>query len=417
MKETKTLEFKENENTNTFLKTVSAFANYLEGDIIFGISDNGNIIGIDNPDEACLNIENKINDNIKPMPTYTLDIQFDNTIILHVYEGQFKPYFFKSKAYKRNNTASVEVDRLELNRLILQGQNLNFEDIISNKQDLTFNVLEEDFIQKLGMQKLNEDVLISLGFYTSDHSFNNAAALLADKNQFSEVDIIRFGDNIDEIRYRETYDHESILSCLNKSMDVFKKNYIYEKIEEASRTIIESIPKSAFREGLANALIHRQWDTNTYIKISMYNDRIEITSPGGLPSGISKEEYLHSQISILRNPIIANVLHRLRYIEKFGTGILRINNAYANTLVKPDYIIFENSITIILPVISTNQIFTQNELEIINILDGNKKLSRTEIEKRVGFNKDKTLKLLNSLIKKNTITKSGSGRSTKYYRL
>lgn len=164
-------------------------------------------------------------------------------------------------------------------------------------------------------------------------------------------------------------------------------------------------------------MIHRQWDTNTYIKISMYNDRIEITSPGGLPSGISKEEYLHSQISILRNPIIANVLHRLRYIEKFGTGILRINNAYANTLVKPDYIIFENSITIILPVISTNQIFTQNELEIINILDGNKKLSRTEIEKRVGFNKDKTLKLLNSLIKKNTITKSGSGRSTKYYRL
>ncbi|MCD8027295.1 MAG: putative DNA binding domain-containing protein [Erysipelotrichaceae bacterium] len=417
MRETKILEFKENENTNTFLKTVSAFANYLEGDIIFGVSDNGNIVGINNPEEACLNIENKINDNIKPVPTYTLDIQFDNTIILHVFEGQFKPYFFKSKAYKRNNTVSVEVDRLELNRLILQGQNLNFEDIISNKQDLTFNVLEEDFIQKLGMEKLNNDVLISLGFYTLDYSFNNAAALLADKNQFKGVDIIRFGDNIDEIRFRKTYDHESILSCLNKSMDVFKLNYIYEKIEDASRTIIESIPKNAFREGLANALIHRQWDTNTYIKISMYNDRIEITSPGGLPTGISKEEYLHSQISVLRNPIIANVLHRLRYIEKFGTGILRINNAYANTLVKPNYIIFENSITIILPVISTNQIFTQNELEIINILDGNKKLSRTEIEKQVGFNKDKTLKLLNSLIKKNTITKSGNGRSTKYYRL
>ena len=70
-------------------------------------------------------------------------------------------------------------------------------------------------------------------------------------------------------------------------------------------------------------LIHRLWDVNASIKVSMLEDRIEISSPGGLPAGISEEEYLNGQVSILRNPIIGNVFFRLKYIEKFGTGIMR----------------------------------------------------------------------------------------------
>ena len=88
------------------------------------------------------------------------------------------------------------------------------------------------------------------------------------------------------------------------------------------------VPEKAFREAIANALIHRMWDIPASIKVSMYADRIEISSPGGLPAGISEEEYMNGQISILRNPIIGNVFFRLKYIEKFGTGIMRINHAY-----------------------------------------------------------------------------------------
>ena len=82
MKETKTLEFKETTETNSFLKTVSAFANYSDGKIIFGICDDGTIRGIDNPNEACLNLENKLNDSIKPIPFYTLEINDDNKITM-----------------------------------------------------------------------------------------------------------------------------------------------------------------------------------------------------------------------------------------------------------------------------------------------------------------------------------------------
>lgn len=114
MKETHTLEFKQ-EITNTFLKTVSAFSNYDGGIIMFGVDDDGNKIGIKNPEAACLDIENKINDAISPQPCYELEVhEPDRTVILTVHPGLDKPYLYKGKAYKRNDTATIAVDSLEL---------------------------------------------------------------------------------------------------------------------------------------------------------------------------------------------------------------------------------------------------------------------------------------------------------------
>ena len=90
-------------------------------------------------------------------------------------------------------------------------------------------------------------------------------------------------------------------------MEMFRKYYQYEKIEGMERKVLERVPENAFREALANALVHRLWDMPASVKVSMYKDRIEISSPGGLPAGISREEYLDGQISMLRNPIIGNV--------------------------------------------------------------------------------------------------------------
>ena len=139
MRETRIIEFKET-ITNTFLKTVSAFSNYNGGEIYFGIDDNGNVKGIADVKQSCLDIENKINDSISPQPDYTLEIQNDSTIKLTVKSGIHKPYLYKSKAYKRNDTATIEVDTLELSRLILEGKNIRFEELPYNEQKLTFEV-------------------------------------------------------------------------------------------------------------------------------------------------------------------------------------------------------------------------------------------------------------------------------------
>ena len=128
MRESKSLEYKE-DITNTFLKTVSAYSNYGRGQIKFGISDIGEIVGIREPQKACLIIENKINDSISPKPDFILEIDQNDVITLTVMEGLNKPYFYKSKVYKRNDSATIEVEPFELTRLILDGQNKSFESL------------------------------------------------------------------------------------------------------------------------------------------------------------------------------------------------------------------------------------------------------------------------------------------------
>ncbi|MGN0362545.1 MAG: RNA-binding domain-containing protein, partial [Bilifractor sp.] len=311
MKESRQLEFK-SDVTNTFLKTVSAYANYDGGRIIFGMDDDGHVVGLQDPVQACLDIENRINDTIHPQPLYELTVQYaEKTVTLKVEPGMNKPYTYKSKAYRRNDTATIQVDNLELNRLIMRGKNIKFDELPAASQKLTFHTLEEKAKKEIGVKALSRDVLKTLNLYSDANGYNHAAELLADQNDFPGIDIARFGENISQILKRVTFQHESILIELEKTVSIYRDFYQYEEIRGIERQKIEKVPEEAFRETIANALIHRTWDVNAQIRVMMFDDRIEITSPGGLPSGISREEYLRGNVSILRNPIIGNVFFRL----------------------------------------------------------------------------------------------------------
>lgn len=414
MKESKELELKST-ITNTFLKTVSAFSNYNTGKIIFGIDDNGKIIGLENIEELCLDLENKINDNISPKPDFRfIKDTKKNIITLIVEEGLNKPYLYKGKAYKRNDTSTVEVDKVELNRLTLLGLNQYYEELKARKQDLEFKVLKKELEEKLSLKNFSKDVLKTLNLYDDKNAYNNAAELFADKNSFSGIDIAKFGKSIDEILDRNLFVNISIISQFQKTLEVFNRYYKYEQILGSERIEKELIPEKAFRETIANALIHRTWDVNSNIRISMYEDKIEVSSPGGLPRGISEKEYLNGQISQLRNPILANIFFRLKYIEMFGTGIRRINESYKNYAVKPAFEIFENSIKITLPIITTKLFLTTDEKIVMDILEKGAILSSSEILKMTEFKKDKLNRLLKKLIQKNYIDVIGNGRGTKY---
>lgn len=414
MKESKELELKST-ITNTFLKTVSAFSNYNSGKIIFGIDDNGKIIGLENIEELCLDLENKINDNISPKPDFRfIKDTKKNIITLIVEEGFNKPYLYKGKAYKRNDTSTVEVDRIEFNRLTLLGLNQYYEELKARKQNLKFEVLIKELEEKLSLKNFSKDVLKTLNLYDDKNGYNNAAELLADKNTFSGTDIAKFGKNIDEILDRNLFVNISIILQYQKTLEVFNRYYKYEQILGSERIEKELIPEKAFREVIANALIHRTWDVNSNIRISMYEDKIEVSSPGGLPSGISEKEYLNGQISQLRNPILANIFFRLKYIEMFGTGIRRINESYKNFAVKPNFEIFENSIKITLPITKTELFLTTDEKIIMDILEKGNILSSSEILEKVEFKKDKLNRILKNLIQKNYIDVIGNGRGTKY---
>ena len=315
MRETRILEFKET-ITNTFLKTVSAFSNYDGGTILFGVDDDGNVKGLPDVRQACLDIENKINDSISPQPNYILEIQNNDQMIkLTVTSGLQKPYLYKSKAYKRNDTATIEVDTLKFSRLVLDGKNIRFEELSCKNQDLSFEVLQCKLKESIQIETFNQDTLRILNLDDNVNGFNNAVGLLADKNHFPGIDVVKFGENISIIQKRTTVENISILDAYEKALAVFRDYYQYEVIQGADRKKMEKIPEAAFREAIANALIHRVWDVDTHIRVSMFDDRVEVVSPGGLPSGITAEEYLSGKLSVLRNRNLANVFYRFFRLE------------------------------------------------------------------------------------------------------
>jgi len=414
MRETRTLEFKES-ITNTFLKTVSAFSNYDGGSILFGIDDDGNVKGIPDPVQACLDIENKINDSISPQPNYILELQNnDQTIKLTVRPGEQKPYLYKSKAYKRNDSATIEVDTLEFSRLVLDGKNIRFEELPCKKQNLSFDVLQHKLKESVQIELFNKDTLKILNLYNDQNGYNNAAGILADQNDFPGIDIVKFGENISIIKKRATFDNISILEVYDKSIDIFRDYYQYEVIQGIERKKVEKIPEAAFREAIANALIHRAWDVEAQIRVLMFDDRIEVISPGGLPSGITREEYLSGKLSVLRNRNLANVFYRLGFVEIFGTGITRIKQLYEEGLMKPEFEVSENTIKIVLPLFAKNMNLSEDEKMIYRILSRTMLKPVSEIIPYVPFGKSKTTKLLKEMEQKGVIDIQGRGRGTKY---
>ncbi|NLF51397.1 MAG: AAA family ATPase [Leptolinea sp.] len=297
-KESATLELKER-LTDSFLKTVSAYANYGDGCVLFGVADDGTVLGVSNPKELRLKIENKINDCISPPPEYTLrEKVFEGSVIveLAVKRGWDTPYTYQGSAYRRSDTSTVRVERQEFRRLSIDGSGLSFDQLLSTEKNLAFNVLERALKQAIGISKFDQDTLRTLGLIRNN-SYTKGAELLADVNQNaqSKTTIIRFGRTISEFMDRADYEYQSLLNQYEGALTMFDKWYQpYEAVVGFERVKRIQIPREAFRESVANAILHRRFDINGVVQVSMYEDRIEVLSPGGLPEGISETAFLYS---------------------------------------------------------------------------------------------------------------------------
>ncbi|MDR7353606.1 putative HTH transcriptional regulator [Corynebacterium felinum] len=278
--------------------------------------------------------------------------------------------------------------------------------------------------------------------------FNNAAAPLSDNNPFPGLRIACFGDSISEIYENFSLSGRSILEQLHLAVEKYRQYYVHEKIEKATWETVEQIPEAAFREAIANALVHRAWDVSSEIRVSMFNDRIEITSPGGLPIGIIPEEFLRVYLSVMRNPLVGFVFLRLKYIEQLGTGVGRIRDAYRGYIAEPEFEIYDSSVTVTLPVIQeatelngrfdnegllVTKIVLEKDLaeshklkdvvlqgikdarheKIVQVLQADV-ASRREIEKLTGLSSDAVQRALKELRAQGIVQQEGKGRSTRY---
>ena len=415
MRESSTLEFKRS-YTKTFLKTVSAFANYGDGEVLFGVADDGSAVGIDDPDGTALKIENAINDALDPVPDFSIaEEEMDGVPIvrLSVREGGDKPYLASGRAYRRAHTSTVQVDHAQLLRLARAGEAISFEELPASNQELEFTVLDGRLEEALGLGEVNDGIYRTLGLKTS-RGFNNAAAALADTNRLPGIDIVRFGSSISEILDRDLVEGVSALIQYDRALVTFRRHYVVERIEGAYRTTVELIPEVSFREAVANALAHRRWDQRAAIRVSMSEDAIEVTSPGGLPEGVDENLYLAGGISELRNPIIGNVLFRLGLIERLGTGVRRIREGYREALVQPSFTILDGLITVRLPVTEVPDELNPEEVAVLKALRDRGASSRPELEQSTELSQSKLSRILRRLVERGLVHTTGAARSTQY---
>ena len=413
------LEFNET-ITKKFLETVSAFANYNDGEIVFGVNEYGLTAGLEAPEEIILKIEKWISEFLDPLPGYELEIQDldgKQTITLNVFKGENTPYYYNNMAYRRSNDSTREVDRQELENLAMEGITGDYEENIASKQDLTFKALEGKLKSALDIDSLSTDILKILKLYNKEGNYNIAAQLLADDNnlEYSGIDIVRFGKNINQILYRKTLRNSSILEQYDKALEIFQSYYQYEEINGAECQTKELIPEESFKKELAKAIAHRAWDAKAYIQIAMYDHRVEITSPGGLPRGVSEEEYLSGRVSKPRNPILAGVFDTLNFLVKTLSLTKRPLDQYRDSISRPSCQVYKNSLQIVLPILKMDQsTLTKAQEEVYNLIKDNMELSRREIDEKTGYNKSRTIRLLNSLEGKSVIKRRGKGPGTTY---
>lgn len=244
----------------------------------------------------------------------------------------------------------------------------------------------------------------------------------------SVVQLIAYkGENVVHIKDRQRLEKVSVLKQFDVCMDFYKKHInVSEMITGPYRKTVEEIPLVAYREAIANAIVHRDYSRNVDMRIEVFSNRVEVVSPGGLPIGITENEYLEGRVSIPRNRVLADVFLRLKIIEKLATGIRRIKEYYQDYEVKPEFEINDNSIVVILPKVNQskenslhcdiNEKYQLNEHEkrIYQLLEKKGSLRRSEIEADLALKKSQTIDLINHLRSLNILSQIGRGRSTKY---
>lgn len=412
--EGKYLEYKETVS-RTYLKTVSAFANYGPGTIIFGITDDFQTVGVADPLRTALDIENQINDNIIPGPDYSLAIREDNTIALTVNKGKNTPYCYKGKAYKRNDTSTIVVSEYEYRNLLLKNMNISWTELPSKVQDLHFKAFENKFISRFGREAVFPDTYITLELYTEEEGFTNAASLLADNNPHPGLDIVEYGENrtiLDNVYYLEKL---SVLEILQRTQEIFERKYCYETVEGFDRVVKERIPSRCFRELIANALIHREWMVSGKIKVEMFRDKVTVSSPGGLPEGLSPERYISDRhLSFLRNRNLALTFLKLGLVETLGSGIPMIQESYRHSVRKPEFTVEDDMISTTLPVLLLPAQLTTEQRTVYELVRLMQPVSAGELARHSELSRTVQLRILNELIDCGMIAKEGKGRSTKY---
>lgn len=336
----------ETKKPKSWCKSVSAFANTSGGILIFGVADDGTVIGLADAERDAETISEIIKNRLSPIPEFTLEFNTSKDdkklIILRICKGEETPYYYSAdgvtEAYIRIGNESIPADSTDLKRLVMRGKNTSFDSLVSTYDigDYSFTKLKERFKIWTG-RSFEEKSYISMGMVTDNGKLTNAGALLADESpiRWSRVFCTHWNGKTKSGGIVDAFDHAeysgSLISLLNDAESFIMNNTktIWKKLPNSRLELPEYVHRSYF-EALVNALIHRDYLINgSEVHVDIFDDRMEIYSPGGMPDGtVIQDRNIQAIPSMRRNPVIADIFARLGYMERSGSGLGKIRSSY-----------------------------------------------------------------------------------------
>ena len=403
----------------SWCKSVSAFANTYGGSLIFGISDDNKVIGLESPDKDAEVISEIIKSRLDPIPEFKIRFQKEEDrvlLIVDVLKGEETPYYYSGdgvlEAYVRMGNESVKASSIELKRLVLRGRNTTFDsqNSLYKVEDYAFSKLRERYKKWTG-QSFDDKDLISFGLATENGYLTNAGALIADESpiRYSRVFCTRWNgltksggtmDALDDTEYSG-----SLISLIENGEGFIKRNtkMMWRKTANSREELPEYVERS-YHEALVNAIAHRDYLVNgSEVHIDIYDDRMEIYSPGGMPDGSVIQDRDPTTVpSTRRNPVIADVFNRLGYMERKGSGFAKILDNYAFQVnyteeKKPYFRSDRYQFTVIMPNLNydgtqdVTQDVTQNVTQediyalILEMIKRNNKISAKQMSEKLGI--------------------------------
>ena len=331
----------ETKKPKSWLKSVSAFSNGIGGTLFFGISDDREPIGLSDVQSDAEAISRLIKERITPLPQFNLKPFVEdnkNLLAIEVSSGRSTPYYYKAdgvmEAYVRVGNESVIAPDYIVNELILKGTNQSFDTLLTDalKKDYSFTLLEATYLERTGLHFEPSDY-ISFGLADKNGFLTNAGKLMTDQHIVynSRIFCTRwnglekgsiFDDALDDKEYEG-----NLIYLLKNTTDFIKNNSKVRFAKEAQYRVDKpDYAERAITEAIVNALIHRDYIVlGSEIHIDMFDDRLEIASPGGMFGGGTIQEYdVYNIRSMRRNPVIADLFHRMKYMERRGSGLKKI---------------------------------------------------------------------------------------------
>ncbi|MDY3655583.1 MAG: ATP-binding protein, partial [Ruminococcus callidus] len=329
----------------SWCKSISAFANGRGGKLIFGIADDNTIIGLENAEKDAETISEQIKVHLNPIPEFTLrfqKVEGKTLMIVEVYAGEQTPYYYSGDgmltAFIRIGNQSVQATPQQLSELVLKGSNATYDSLPSKYQfdDMAFTKLKSVFYQQTGHSFAESDYE-SFGLIDEKGNLTNAGALLADESPIKQSRLFCTRWNgldkadgvVDAIDDAEI--SGSIIILLQEGLAFVKRHSrkMWQKTADG-RLEMPDYPERAVLEGIVNAIIHRNYnEIGSEVHIDIFDDRLEIYSPGGMFDGTKVQDRdLMNVPSRRRNPVIADVFNRLKYMDRRGSGFKKILSAY-----------------------------------------------------------------------------------------